>query len=293
LRIYSFRSSSPASKDVNSRALLAAAIILIVLVPVSLVAALYYLSQPVTRQNVPIQSQTPAISSPAPVTPTTESPASPVTPSPNIITYPTFTLSEAIAAGYVEANITGVTGTSSIFSFNFSFGTHGASSGDSIILHIKRLVNYTIEITPIPLGTLLVPNLASAQTMAILTLRGIASGSMYAPREIILLSNNDPVDYLFSAYCVDFEKDNPTELTVFTQSGNADPNVIKIFNALSQLSSDITSVTAIQAAVFVVTNDVSKSELTSRFTSDASEIANAKTILQTAGIDTSNKRLFQ
>jgi hypothetical protein len=112
MRIYQFRSSTSTSQGVNSKALLTAIIILIVLIPIAFVAAIYYLNQPVTRQNVPIQSQTPqtpAISSPAPVTPSTESPASPVTPSPNTITYPTFTLSEAIAAGYVEANITGVT----------------------------------------------------------------------------------------------------------------------------------------------------------------------------------------
>lgn len=68
--------------------------------------------------------------------------------------------------------------------------------------------------------------------------------------------------------------------------------MLKIFNVLGQLSEDVTSVTAIQTAVFVVTNDVSKSELSARFTSDAAAISNAKTILQTAGIDTSNKRLF-
>jgi hypothetical protein len=176
--------------------------------------------------------------------------------------------------------------------FDFDFGTRGASSGDCIILHLRRLVNSTIEIEPIPMGTLLVPNSASAQTMTVLKLQGITERAGYhKAREKIILDTKDPVQYLFSAYCVDFTKDNPTDYTLFTQSGVADANVLKIFNAISQLPKGVATVTAIQTAVFVVTNDVSLSELSARFTSNATEIQSAKTILQTAGIDTSNKRL--
>lgn len=299
MRIITHKSSFYAHSFSSTRVLVSIVLILIVVLASVFAAAYYFLIVAVPVRSFRDQTPTPTATpfpwstTPSPSTSTPNLPSSPTPTVPSQTTYPKYSLSEAISAGYVEANITGVTGSSSIFNFNFSFGSaRGASSGDCIILHIKRLVNYTIEIDPIPMGTLLVPNSADAQTMAVLKLQGIAEGSRYRPREIILLQNSDPVEYLFSAYCVDFEKDNPTELTVFTQSGSADANVLKIFNVLGQLSEDVTSVTAIQTAVFVVTNNVSKSELSARFTSDATAISNAKTILQTAGIDTSNKRLF-
>ena len=300
MRIVPHRSTLYANSFASTKVLVSIVLILVVVLASVFAAAYYFLTVAVPARSLREQTPTPtgyAFSLVSrhlsPSTSTPNLPSSPTPTVPSQTTYPKYSLSEAISAGYVEASITGVTGSSSIFNFNFSFGsTRGASSGDCIILHIKRLVNYTIEIDPIPMGTLLVPNSADAQTMAVLKLQGIAEGSRYRPREIILLQNSDPVEYLFSAYCVNFEKDNPTELTVFTQSGSADANVLKIFNALSQLSEDVTSVTAIQTAVFVVTNDVSQSELKARFTSDATAIQNAKTILQKAGVDTSNKRLF-
>jgi hypothetical protein len=97
---------------------------------------------------------------------------------------------------------------------------------------------------------------------------------------------------LFSGYCVNFNKDNPSESTIFTMTGFADANVIKIFNVLNQLSENVTKIAAIQSAVFAVTDNVSRSELQSRFSATATDIQNARTILEKAGIDTTNKRLF-
>ena len=290
MRFYSDRSSPSSAKGPASKGLLVAVIVLLILVPALFVAGIYYLSQPFTGTNVsgPTFSPSPSAPtlSPSPAQPGVSPPTLTPSPSPPTTSYPTYTLAEAISAGYVQANITGVSGA--------SIGSAGASSGDVIILHIKRLVNYPIEITVLPTGTLLVPNSASAQTMAILKLEGIEVGSGYhRARSQIILDTSEPVEYLFSAYCVDFTKNNPNATTTFTQSGMANPDVIKIFNILDQLPSNTTSITAIQTAVFVVTNNVSASELSSRFTSSTTEIQNAKTILQEAGISTTNKRLFQ
>jgi hypothetical protein len=289
MRVYSYRSSGPApsTKNVASKRLLIAVVALIIIIPVVFVGAFYfYFSQPpITRQNVSVPSYSPYSPglSPSPELPGNSPPSNQSSsPSANI---PKYTLSEAISSGIVEANITGVTG--------LVIGATGASSGDVIILHIKRLVNYTFEIVPLPTGTLLVPNFASAQPMAILTLKGLSEGFMYRTRSQIILDTSDPVNYLFSAYCVDFTKDNPTASTVFTQNGTADPKVVQIFNAVGQLSANITTIQAIQSAVFAVTNNVSPSELTSRFNVNSTDLANAKTIIQKAGIDPSNLRLFQ
>ena len=108
----------------------------------------------------------------------------------------------------------------------------------------------------------------------------------------MILDTQDSVKYLYSAYCVSFEGDNPTSATLFTQSGMADPDVIKIFNVLDELSDDVTGVAAIQTAVFVVTDNVSLADLESRFSSGVDEVENARTILETAGIDISTKALF-
>jgi len=49
---------------------------------------------------------------------------------------------------------------------------------------------------------------------------------------------------------------------------------------------------AIRTAIFVVTDDVSQSELESRDPDAVEEIQNARTILEAVDIDTSTKRLF-
>ena len=167
----------------------------------------------------------------------------------------------------------------------------GSSSGDSIILNIKRLISYTIEIEPIPNGTLLAAS-GDAQNMAVLKLQGLYSGLRYTILDRIILDTPNSVQYLFSAYCVNFHRSNPTSSTLFAQSGLADANVLKIFNVLNQLPSNVTTISAIQTAISVVTDNVSRSELQSTWPSCVPEIQNARVILEGAGIDSSNAKLF-
>ena len=128
--------------------------------------------------------------------------------------------------------------------------------------------------------------------MAILKLQGLESGLGYYPRDKIILDTSTATQWLFSGYCVNFHKSNPTSSTLFTQSGLADANVIKIFNVLNQLPSNVNTTGAIQTAVSVVTDNVSRSELQSTWPSFVSEIQNARAILEKAGIDISNAQLF-
>jgi hypothetical protein len=128
--------------------------------------------------------------------------------------------------------------------------------------------------------------------MAIQSLQGLYIYIGYYPREEIILDKTEKVSYLFSAYCVNFHKANPTITTRFAISGLADANVMKIYSVLDQLSVNVTGVAAIQTAIFIVTDDISKSELQDIFPSGVAEIQNAKTILETAGINVSTKKLF-
>ena len=300
MKINTHRSLSiQASKNENSRILLAAVIVLIVIVAAVSAVAYHYLSINLPARNLATQTPTPqtpmpsppsshgprSTITPIPLTPTPSStPNSPASPTPApTLTIPKYSLSEAISAGYVEANITGTSGIGAIF---------GASSGDSIILNIRRLVNYPIEIEVIPTGTVLVPASGNTQNMVVLSLKGISEGPMYRIRGTIILDSPNAIQYLFSAYCVNFNKDNPTSSSTFTQNGLADSNVLKIYSILNQLPENVTGIAAIQTAVFVVSDNISRSELQKRFSSGVAEIQNARTILEKAGIDISDKKLF-
>lgn len=242
------------SKNAITRIEVAAIIVLAV---IATVGGTYYLSTTLPTLNLPALGSIPT-------------------------SIPKYNLSDAITAGYIEANITGYSGIDAIF---------GASSGDCIILNIKRLVNFTIEIEPITTGTLLMTS-GDAQNMAVLNLRGLNTAGYHHPRDSIILDTPKPVQYLFSGYCVTFDKQNPTSATLFNQSGMADANVLKIYSILDQLPANVTSIAAIQTAVFVVTDDVSLSDLQNKFPTGAAEIGNARAILEKAGIDISNASLF-
>jgi hypothetical protein len=199
-----------------------------------------------------------------------------------------YELGEAIKSGYVEAKISG--------RCNPYFGCGGligggVSSGDSITIQLKGLVSYTIKIFVLK-GQLLLAG-GDTQNMVIKGLRGIPSGSLFiTPVSQIILSPYETKTYLFSAYCVNFYKSNPTNYTVFSLSGLATPEVVNVLEFVETLPSNVTSVAAIQVAIFVITDDVSKDELDERFSVEAEDIINAKTILEAAGIDISQKRLF-
>ena len=193
-----------------------------------------------------------------------------------------YTLSEALGRGYVEANVTGVSGLLG----------GGVCAGDSIILQLKSLVTYTVEIEPLTTGTLLKPS-GTVQEMVVYKLRGEMLGSLFfTPTNRIILKGTEAAKYLFSGYCVSFEKPNPNKNTQFSVSGTADEDVLKVLYAVKTLPTNVTSISAIQTAIFVVTDDISIEQLETRFPSGVDQIENAKTILTAAGIDISSNKLF-
>jgi len=192
------------------------------------------------------------------------------------ITILKYTLSEAINKGFVKAEITG----------------RGASSGDSINLKLTRLTQYTTEIQ-VPKGTVLLSS-GTAQNMVVYKVSGMAEDSMWLiPMSKIILYSSEPKTFILEAYCLDFHKENPSSSTKFSVGTLTDPQVLKILDALDDLSSDITSIKAIQTAIWVVTEDISQRELVDRFPVGQEDINNAKIILEEADIDTASKRLFR
>lgn len=187
-----------------------------------------------------------------------------------------YTLGEAVDMNIVNAEITG----------------NGASSGDSINLELTRLTNYTAEIS-IPMGTVLLAS-GAAQNMVVYKVRGIPEGTMQiTPILKIVLESSEPQTFILGAYCLEFHKKNPSRSTKFSVGTLTDPKIMGILDALDGLSSDTTSVGAIQTAIWVVTDDISKKELVDRFPVEPNDIDDAKIILEEAGIDTTSKKLFR
>ena len=192
------------------------------------------------------------------------------------VTTPRYTLSEAVDKNFVKAEMTG----------------SGASSGDSINLKLTRLTHYTTEIS-VPKGTVLLAS-GAAQNMVVYKVSGIPKGTMWiTPVTKIVLDSSEPQTFILEAYCLDFHKENPSSSTKFSVGTLTNSQILRILDASDNLSSDITSVGAIQTAIWVVTEDVSKKELVDRFPVEQKDIDNAKLILDEAGIDATSKRLFR
>ena len=198
------------------------------------------------------------------------------TPSFNPVSTPRYTLSEAIDNGLVNAEITGC----------------GASSGDSINLELARLTSDRIEII-VPRGMVLIAS-DKSQNMVVYKVSGIPEDSKWKiPVSEIILDSSDSQAYILEAYCLDFYKNNPGSNTRFSIETMTDPEIQNILDALDNLSLDITTVEAIQIAIWISTDDLSKEELLDKFPVDQKEIDNARIILEEAGIDTTSKLFFR
>jgi hypothetical protein len=221
-------------------------------------------------------TQTPT-SPPTPIQ--TTNPTSVSTPSPSPTPAPTpikVSVSTALTSGYVQAVFSGT----------------GGSSGDCITLTLRRLVAFPVEIEVPATGTVLAGS-ANAQNMVLLSLTGIKRGTgTYTPANNIVLSDTNETAYIFRAFCLELHKNNPQTTDQFIISQNTNADVTKILNTVPSLLSVVTSNSAIQTAIWVVTDNVSLAELKSIFFSGVSQVENAKTILTAAGIDVSNKQLF-
>ena len=113
------------------------------------------------------------------------------------------TLQSAAAAGKVE----------------YTFNGTGASSGDSIRLKVKKAPSAGSEpiTVTVPPGSLLRSSDGAAQNMVISAVRGIdIGGGQIRPVSDIVLADQSPVTVVVSAFCAQFDKNNPSPSTTFT-----------------------------------------------------------------------------
>jgi hypothetical protein len=193
----------------------------------------------------------------------------------------------------------------------------GASSGYVLILAIKSQIDSALQIT-VPSGTVLENNDANAQSMVVHGVVGeydsdvgdeIAEKCAEAAEEEERNSNNGPdlsqhwlqadtitLDphqsgmYLLSAYCLEFEKDNPGSSDRLIAVGAASGELARLYSYLDG-KLDAYDVDTIQLATWAVSGDESADHIASKYGYSADAKKNACQLLSDAGINAGGKAL--
>ena len=170
----------------------------------------------------------------------------PQTPRPAPKPAPSLTLDTASARGLIE----------------YSFSGTGASSGDSIRLTVNKTAKAagrTLSID-LPTGSILRSADPTSQNMVVSALRGVdMGGGRIRPVSAIYLRDNDPVTFILSAFCAEFEKANPPPGVAFTLQP-LNPALACILNQARDLSMQ-----ARQAAVWIQTDSISYEHMRQKF----------------------------
>jgi hypothetical protein len=93
-------------------------------------------------------------------------------------------------------------------------------------------------------------------------------------------------EYAFEAYCLNFEKDNPSGSDRLLIEGRAQEEVVRILNVPSS------SIEGRQLAIWAVTDDISAADAREKFQATSADLAAARKILQSAGLTVDRYRLF-
>lgn len=152
----------------------------------------------------------------------------------------------------------------------------GASSGAAVRLKVKRNPGAPNPLTvTVPPGTLLRSSNPGAQSMMVGGLLGVDLGNgMYRPTSQLVLRGAEEVTALLSAFCAEFEKDNPSSSTSFALEA-PDPLLACIAREGAGLP-----VAAEQAAVWMVTDRVTYSHMTEKFDVSQTEWASAMAVVR-------------
>ena len=165
---------------------------------------------------------------------------------PAISRAPISTLQDAIASGLVVADFSG----------------NGGSSGDSVRVQVSKGSKSspgTLE-EVLPVGSVLMSRDEGAQSMMISSVRGVdLGGGKYRPESRIVLSDGEAVTYVLRAYCIQFEKENPSNSTRFSL-GRPDPNLACIARRGTRLT-----VPAMQAAVWMQSDKITYAHMAQKF----------------------------
>lgn len=114
-----------------------------------------------------------------------------------------YSLQDAAAKGLVEYEVHG----------------NGGSSGESLVVGVRRLVDFNVDVYIRP-GTVFVPGGGNAQRMVAWGVVGVVvvQSEPVRPVTSMYLHNMELRLYVLEAYCLDFERDNPSLDDILTPS---------------------------------------------------------------------------
>ncbi len=180
-----------------------------------------------------------------------------------------FILAQAIEEEIVRAEITGL------------------GAYNLLKLNVESLVPFKFDIA-IPKGTLFLvqgnyPNMVYSRLLGIYKGYDLATHSVkYDPTCQITLENNETQTYVILVYSLNFNKPLPYSSSLYSVGGLADLNVLKILETATELPKNITSYEAMQASIWVATEDVTRHQMTESFQIEEEDIENARVILEAA-----------
>lgn len=163
----------------------------------------------------------------------------------------TYSLDQAARLGLVEYTVVGT----------------GASSGDALLLRIRRTSNRTIVVVVDP-GTLLGPSDRRFQRMVVSGVRGLVTDEQddaYIETDTIRLDDGRPRVYVLEAYCMDFTLENPTPAVSFAPVG-VDARAAVVMDAARDSG---LSIAATQVALWMDRGHVTREQIETKF--DASD----------------------
>jgi hypothetical protein len=176
-----------------------------------------------------------------------------------------YALHDAAAKGLIEYEIHGT----------------GSSSGASLLVGIRRLVDTNIDIYVIP-GSVMRPSSDSAQPMVVWGVHGtVVSKTSIQPVASMYLPDNEVHIFVLEAYCLDFHLDNPAaEVTFQPKAEVAGQPVsqavdLRAAQLIYQGKRGGFSISGIQVAIWADHNNVTKQEIRTKFTVGAKEIDDA------------------
>lgn len=157
-----------------------------------------------------------------------------------------------------------------------SFTGTGASTGDAIMLEVKRMIMKPMKFTIIS-GTTLKSQNSNKQNMIIQKVKGkMTSDTSYIVSDVIDLSKEDKATYVLEAYCLDFEKENPDASTSFTIAG-VDTMMQKI---LSKGRDSSSTPQVIQSAIWMYSDNVQPDQIMEKIPASPEDIEKARKLVQ-------------
>lgn len=153
----------------------------------------------------------------------------------------------------------------------------GGSSGDSVEVVVAKTARAgpgRLDLT-IPPGSMLHSSNGAEQSMVIMGVEGRSTGGgMFEPTSHITVSTAKPVSYILSAFCAEFEKENPSTTDTFTLE-----EPVPILACLAREGKTL-SVAAQQAAVWQYTDRMTYGRVNEKFAVSQTEWAAASSLLE-------------